>query len=72
MELKIVKASHDEPANAIIERAGIETVHHDLAPTQWIYEGKVIQRPLVNRWEAVALEEFGIKVEYTDGEAGQK
>lgn len=62
--MKIVKGTHDEPAQAIIDRAGIETVHHDWAPTQLIYEGKSIKRPLVNRWEEVALEEFGIKVEY--------
>lgn len=63
---KVVQGSRKEPANAIIERAGIETVNHDWAPTQWIYEGKAIKRPIVNRLEAVAFEEFGIKIEYID------
>lgn len=64
--MKTVEASRDEPAQDIIDRAGIETVHNDWAPTQWIYEGKAIKRPLVNRWEEVALEEFGIEIKYID------
>lgn len=64
--MKTVYGTQDEPAQAIIDRAGIQTVHHDWAPTQWIYEGKVIQRPIINRWEAVALEEFGIRIVYEE------
>lgn len=63
--MKTVYGTHDEPANAIIERAGIETVHNDWAPTQWIYAGKAIKRPFVNRWEEVVKEEFGIEIVYT-------
>lgn len=48
--MKVVQGTINEPAQAIIDR----------------YEGKTIKRPMVNRWEEVALEEFGIKVEYID------
>lgn len=64
--MKVVQGNTNEPAQAIIDRAGIETIDIGWASTQWRYEGKTIKRPMVNRWEEVALEEFGIKVEYID------
>lgn len=66
--MKTVKASEEEPACDIIERAGIQVI--DLGVNNntvfFEYEGKRIVRPPVNRWEEVVLEQFGINIEYAE------
>lgn len=61
---KTVTASLDEPAQKIIDRCGVETIRKD--PVQWSYEGKVIKRPEIHRWEEVMKEEFGIEILYAE------
>lgn len=63
--MKTVTASIHEAANRIIKRAGIGTIYEN-GLVKWEYRGKVIDRPIVNRWEEVALREFDIEIKYTD------
>lgn len=63
---RVVEASRDEAANRIIKRAGIYTIYKDDKTVMWEYRGKVIDRPIVNRWEEVALTEFEIEIKYID------
>lgn len=65
--MKIVEATIHEAANRIIKRAGIDTIYKD-GSVKWEYRGKVIDRPIINRWEEVARKEFDIEIRYTDDE----
>lgn len=62
---KKIEASINEPACDIIQRAGVITVMEGKC-VFWLYDGKKVGRPPVNKWEEMISEHFGIEIKYID------